>query len=134
MYRLILIDPRRGRNAIRTFRTRWQAVQYFNEVIGRPSPAGLGMRLEFHGSKGIVCQHCYDAPIGSPDNWIGRALEIPFPPGGRPAAVDPKKSRSFSLSDADFDIACKIGDGNASAGVSKALRIAVLSRTTFDIN
>jgi hypothetical protein len=61
---------------------------------------------------------------GAIRNLDGRKVAAALGTAGRPAEMDSGKRRNPYLSDADWDLAKRIGEGNASEGIRKALAAA----------
>ena len=114
------------------------AVSAFEALVNREDLDGQKMLAVITRDGQQLAHHNFQRrPDGSPlypeNYWRGRAWEIPLVSGslkpemrasamlGRPSEMDGGKRRSVYLEDATWQSALDLGDGNASAGIRKAL-------------
>lgn len=98
------------------------ARERFAELVNSTEYDGQKIGVALTRDNKQIAFHRFDAEEGTQHNWRGRTDEINLPrPVGRPTTVGGVR-KNISISPECWEIAKKLGNGNASAGVSIALR------------
>lgn len=94
----------------------------FAELVNSTEYDGQKVGVALTKNNQQIAFHRFDKDIGNPHNWRGRLDELKLSaPPGRPVIIGAVR-KNISISPELWELAQKIGDGNASAGISMALR------------
>lgn len=100
------------------------AAEAFTALVGRKDLDGqkLAAALTYNNSQ--LAFHRFDFNPGDRDYWRDRLDEIEWPSAGRPAEMEGGKRVNVYLDTESLSIAAKLGYGNVSDGIRKALKQA----------
>lgn len=92
----------------------------FADLVNRPLDGQkLAAVLSYNNSQ--LAFHRFDRSPGDSDYWRDKLDAIPWPTAGRPAELSGGRRVQVYLDAASLDAAAKLGDGNVSEGIRKAL-------------
>ncbi|WP_342051286.1 MULTISPECIES: hypothetical protein [unclassified Cupriavidus] len=99
------------------------AAEAFAEIISRREFDGKKMAAVLTHNGKQLALHRFDRKPGSADHWRDRMGDIPWPPGlvGRPAEMEGGKRVNVYLDAQSLARAARLGDGNVSEGIRRAL-------------
>lgn len=102
------------------------ADEAFSTLVSRADLDGQKMAAALTYSNRQIAFHRFDRKPGDADYWRDKLSEIPWPhtKAGRPSAMESGKRINVYLDIDSLNIAEKLGDGNVSAGIRRALEIA----------
>lgn len=103
------------------------ALAAFEALVNRTDLDGQKISAALTGDSKQIAYHRFDRQPGDADYWRDRIDQIEMPgfgKVGRPKIMEDARRRNISIDDASWEIARRLGDGNASEGIRKALALA----------
>lgn len=99
------------------------AAEAFGELVARTGLDGQKFAAVLTHNQKQLAFHRFDRKPGSADYWRDRMGEIPWPPGvvGRPPEMEGGKRVNVYLDATSLARAARLGDGNVSEGIRRAL-------------
>lgn len=99
------------------------AAEAFTALVGRTDLDGQKLAAALTYNNGQLAFHRFDRHPGDADYWRDKLDEIEWPSGqiGRPSEMDGGKAVNVYLDAESIAIATRLGSGNVSAGIRKAL-------------
>jgi len=99
------------------------AAEAFGELVARTELDGEKFAAVLSYNNKQLAFHRFDHKPGSADYWRDRMGEIPWPPGvvGRPQEMEGGKRVNVYLDAQSLASASRLGDGNVSEGIRRAL-------------
>lgn len=99
------------------------AAEAFTALVNRADLDGQKWAAVLSYNNGQLAFHRFDSRPGDADYWRGKMSEIPWPLRrvGRPVEIDGGKRVNVYLDAESAAIAAKLGNGNVSDGIRKAL-------------
>jgi hypothetical protein len=100
------------------------AAEAFTALVVRTDLNGqkLAAALTYNNSQ--LAFHRFDCNLGDRDYWRDKLDEIEWPSAGRPAEMEGGRRVNVYLDADSLDTASKLGNGNVSDGIRKALKQA----------
>lgn len=126
MYRIYLRDPHQQVSDMTNTRDHQAAIAAFETLVNRTDLDGQRVMAVMNKNGSPVAHHKFNARPGDQTYyWRGRIDELPvYEEVGRPAEMEGGKRRNVYLDDESWALAQSLGDGNASAGIREALKLA----------
>lgn len=125
MYRVYLRTPdQRVQPVSKTMTNSAEAAaEAFGELVARTDLDGQKFAAVLTYNQKQLAFHRFDRQPGHADYWRDRMGEIPWPPGvvGRPPEMEGGKRVNVYLDAASLARASRLGDGNVSEGIRRAL-------------
>jgi hypothetical protein len=121
VYKIVLSSSDGWRSKTKEFSAKKAAVCFFKSQASNPDFANKGLVMDFFRRDVLLCRHVFDAPVGHPDNWLGREHQINFPKPGRPVLSVRRYRHSVSLTEKEAAQLKALGGGSLSLGVQLAL-------------
>ena len=101
------------------------AIEAFEALVNRRDLDGQKLLVSLTKNGRGVVHHAFDAPKTSANYWRGRIDQLPLHrESGRPVEIKNGKRINIYLDAPSVDAAKRCGDGNISAGIRRALKIA----------
>lgn len=99
------------------------AADAFAELVRQTGLDGEAMAAVLTHNGKQLAYHRFDKKPGNADYWRDRVDQIPWPPGevGRPAEMEGGKRVNVYLDAQSLARAARLGDGNVSEGIRRAL-------------
>lgn len=99
------------------------AASAYQELVGRSDLDGQKMAAVLSYNNKQLAFHRFDRAPGDADYWRDKLGDIPWPVGGgRPQEMTGGKRVNVYLDEESLAAASRLGDGNVSDGIRKALR------------
>ena len=99
------------------------AAEAFAELVRQTALDGEPMAVVLSHNGKQLAYHRFDKKPGNADYWRDRMDQIPWPPGvvGRPPEMEEGKRVNVYLDGQSLARAARLGDGNVSEGIRRAL-------------
>ncbi len=107
------------------------AMDVFSALVNRTELDGQKLLAALTCGNRQIAYHRFDRQPGDANYWRDRLDEIPWPPGqaGRPVEMEGGRRVQVYLDAKSIAVASRLGDGNVSEGIRKALNLP-MSRFT----
>lgn len=102
------------------------AAEAFTSLVGRADLDGQKLAAALTYNNGQLAFHRFDRNPGDRDYWRDKLDGIEWPSAGRPAEMEGGKRVNVYLDSESLAIASKLGNGNVSDGIRKALKQSFL--------
>lgn len=130
IFRVYLRDPSQRVSEKTNTGDAGAAIAAFSELVSRTDLDGSRMLAVITKNGSPVAYHHFNSsPEDENRYWRGRIEQLPiyYCDAGRPAELEGGKRVNVYLDAESLSIAAKIGDGNISDGIRKALRVSAKS-------
>ena len=125
IYRVYLCDQQQRVSDKTITGDQQDAAEAFETLVNRTDLDGQGMLAVIAKNNTKIAWHKFDHPNDPNHFWRGRIDQLPiYNVAGRPTEMDGGKRVNVYLDAESIALATRIGKGNVSEGIRKAIKIA----------